>query len=248
MDTIVTSIKTRVTIKTLGKRACLAYCYHKIKNCPTAADIYAVTRRNFRDQMQMVAKYFKPVSLSNYVLKNPVSNRPRVLMTFDDGNLSDYTEALPILIELGIPAVFFITIDYIGKPNHLNKQQIQEIASQPYMAIGSHSLSHPDFGLISKKRAELELVRSRQELSDITGKDVMTFSFPYGNIWNTKDHDSALIEKAGYTSAFLFGTYQSHQHQDRYHLPRFMATDINESTLLRHSIAVLKSYNTYEWF
>ena len=53
---------------------------------------------------------------------NVVSPAPKklVVLTFDDGNISDLATAAPILKTHGFGATFYITSGWVGKPGRLN--------------------------------------------------------------------------------------------------------------------------------
>jgi len=72
------------------------------------------TASNFRDHIRFLRRRFTPVTVSDFVelLRNRKSckayRKPPVLLGFDDGFRNVITEALPILHEFQVPAVFFV--------------------------------------------------------------------------------------------------------------------------------------------
>ncbi len=42
------------------------------------------------------------------------SGRPFCLLTFDDGRLSNLQDSAPVLNQMGVPAVFYVTTDFVG--------------------------------------------------------------------------------------------------------------------------------------
>lgn len=104
-----------------------------------------------------------------------------ICLTFDDGFLSDHDIVLPALKEREYKATFFIVQDYIGKDGYMEKDHIIEL-SNAGMQIGSHSKTHPNFLKIDTKAKEYELSSSKSFLEELIGKEVTTFSFPYGFI------------------------------------------------------------------
>lgn len=120
------------------------------------------------------------------------------LLTFDDGNLSDFKYALPLLIELDCFATFFIVVERVGAPNYMTWGQIKELHSNG-MIIGSHSLSHPDMTMIDYEAQMKEMSDSRAIIEDKLGIAVDCFSFPYGR------YNKGLLDLAadlGYQSIF----------------------------------------------
>jgi hypothetical protein len=66
----------------------------------------------------------------------------RVLLTFDDGLVSLYKAAFPLLKQYGMSAVAFIMPVWIGKPGIIDWDQAREMHEQGSIDFQSHSLSH----------------------------------------------------------------------------------------------------------
>ena len=64
------------------------------------------------------------------------------MLSFDDGYLSHYTHAKPVLRELGWPGVLYLEIKSIG-PGGLTEHQIRSLMNAGW-EIDSHTLTHPD--------------------------------------------------------------------------------------------------------
>ena len=101
------------------------------------------------------------------------------LLTFDDGNASDYDIALPLLQKYNVKATFFIVTSWVGKPGYLNWEQIKYL-DLAGMQIGSHSINHKNMTKILKPERIHELVSSRILIEDHIGKTAKAFSFPLG--------------------------------------------------------------------
>jgi len=137
------------------------------------------------------------VSLSDPSMSNS-SHNGRYLLTFDDGNSSDFEIALPILCEKECIATFFIVTDRIGTPNHLSWSQVREL-HESGMSIGSHSVSHMDMRKLDVDSQHKELQQSRLSIEDKLGVAVTAFSFPFGKFNEKLIH---LARDAGYSAIF----------------------------------------------
>jgi len=79
----------------------------------------------FRAQVEFFARNYCPISVWDFLdiieTRRSVGSyaRPPVLLGFDDGFRSVILNALPILVELGVPAVFFVVGDVIDKPDFI---------------------------------------------------------------------------------------------------------------------------------
>jgi len=98
--------------------------YHKINDHPD--NLLSVSTVLFRRQMEYLASRCNVVPLSE-IAANVTAGRkflPRtVAISFDDGYLDNYTNALPILAELNLPATIFIPAGRIGGGNILDHDQ-----------------------------------------------------------------------------------------------------------------------------
>jgi peptidoglycan/xylan/chitin deacetylase (PgdA/CDA1 family) len=112
-------------------------------------------------------------------LKEKVSLKSSICLTFDDGFSSDYNLVLPELKKINATATFFIVTDFLDTPNYLTKKQVKYLSDEG-MQIGSHSKSHPNFLMLAPDKRLEELNDSKEILEDIIGKPISTFAFPYG--------------------------------------------------------------------
>jgi peptidoglycan/xylan/chitin deacetylase (PgdA/CDA1 family) len=120
----------------------------------------------------------KLVSIDEAIKFSEDSKRS-ICLTFDDGFSSDYQLVLPELKKLQATATFFIVTNWLETPGYLTKQQVRDL-SDAGMQIGSHSKSHPNFLKITPEERLDELRGSKLILENIIGKEISTFSFPYG--------------------------------------------------------------------
>lgn len=122
-----------------------------------------------------------------------------VLLTFDDGCESDYTEAFPRFAgENGPGFMSFIITDIVGRPGHLSWAMIEEM-DRHGIVFGSHSTSHADLTRLAPDALREEVVRSKEALEDRLGQVVTALAFPYG-AFNRRVWNAAL--EAGYTQLF----------------------------------------------
>lgn len=84
------------------------------------------------------------------------------------------------------------------KELYLSRSELEELASQPGVEIGSHTLSHPNLTLLSDSKLRAELEESRSILSQIVGYEIRHLSYP-NNAWDERVADMA--KACGYSSA-----------------------------------------------
>ena len=130
--------------------------------CDPGARLYAFSDETLAFHMQAIqAEGYAPIDRWQQ-LAEPLTGR-RILITFDDGHLSNFTIALPVLKAHGLRAAFFITTDWIGSHGFMNEAQICQLRDSG-MLIGAHGCSHRYLAALSREEALEEMVRSRQRL------------------------------------------------------------------------------------
>ncbi|MBT9292232.1 polysaccharide deacetylase family protein [Prosthecodimorpha staleyi] len=100
-------------------------------------------------------------------------------ITFDDGNLSDLSIALPRLLEAGLTARFFVLVGRIGRPGYLAAPDLAAL-HRAGMAIGSHGADHVDWRRASDQELRRELHDARHIIEDAIGAAVTEASIPFG--------------------------------------------------------------------
>jgi peptidoglycan/xylan/chitin deacetylase (PgdA/CDA1 family) len=159
--------------------------YHGIRenengSVPSIEEKYYVTREQFREHLDLVKSLgFRVVSLRDIAERALPAEQPAVAITFDDGLMSDYRYALPLLQEAGISAHFFISTAKVGTTRYMDWPEITRL-HQAGMKIGSHGHHHADLSLPALSRIVHELTNSRNLLEERIQHPVSIFSAPYG--------------------------------------------------------------------
>jgi hypothetical protein len=120
-------------------------------------------------------------------------------ITFDDGHISNFDLAAPILQSRGLTARFFITVGWTAKrPGYMGWQELQSL-HQAGHSIGAHGWTHALLTHCSDRELQTELGRSRLTLEDKLGSSITTMSLPGGR-YNRRV--LAACEQAGYTEIY----------------------------------------------
>ena len=237
--------------------------YHNLSEEPSDSSM-TVSTMVFREQMETIRELgYTPVSLQavcDYVNKGtPLPEKP-VLITFDDGYLSNYTLAYPILQEFGYPAVIYVIGVSIGKDTykntgipiepHFNLWQMWEMAASDLITIASHGYNvhevqglDPDpirKGVLRKSEESEEEYRAILKLDaknmfSILGEDARFFAYPYGL------HDAAslkILKEAGICTTMILdcktvNTVCRGSAQSLYDLDRFLVYEDTDRETLR---------------
>ena len=155
--------------------------YHHIAISPVGSRYYVPPDR-FEAQLKLLHDWgYKTITTSALVdaITQGASLPPRpLLITFDDGNEDNYTNAFPIMQKYGFTGVLYIVVEFMNQPKYLTTSQIQEMAAAGW-EVGSHSETHRDL-TISEDILRYEIVQSRQDLQDKLDVPVLTFAYPFG--------------------------------------------------------------------
>jgi peptidoglycan/xylan/chitin deacetylase (PgdA/CDA1 family) len=170
-----------------------------------------------------------------------------VVLTFDDGHVSNYTLTLPILLEYHLPATFFITAGAIGQGETMNWRQIRALHAAG-MEIGSHTLTHRPPSTLSDDELRYELRTSRHVLEDGLGAPVTSISSPTG-FFNPRMR--AIAREVGY-QALCFGHIGLVSAQDDHFSLKRVAVKYTTShaefeALLRFDQPMLRRWRRRQW-
>lgn len=120
-------------------------------------------------------------------LAHAQTGNPMVSFTFDDGFLSTFTNALPILSVRNIPATAYVTTSWIDSGTTgddfpaMNWDQVTTLQNQYGWEIGSHSVTHPQLNTLPIDQVDQELTQSKEELAQ-HGINATSFASPYGEV------------------------------------------------------------------
>jgi len=162
--------------------------YHEITEAESGY-LYGISTRQFREHLQCVQRLATMHRSASNLLP----------ITFDDGHVSQYDHAFPVLQELSMKATFFVTAGWTGKrPGYMTWKQLAELARYGH-EVQSHGWSHTLLTQCSAKELQIELLRSRRDLEDHLGAKVIAISLPGGR-WNSRVLEAC--RESGYEQVF----------------------------------------------
>jgi peptidoglycan/xylan/chitin deacetylase (PgdA/CDA1 family) len=178
-----------------------------------------------RQMMYLAANKYTVIPLSTLVAAlQGHANLPAraVVLTFDDGWLTQYQNALPILEQMHFTATFFVITRQVGMgPKYMGVDELKAL-QRAGMTIASHTRTHPKLVSVSDSQLHDEVFGSRQDLQKMLGITSDLFAYPYGS-WNKRVE--AAVQDAGYQSARAFGGGSWNDASDRFSLHSVPATD-----------------------
>ncbi|HZG57829.1 delta-lactam-biosynthetic de-N-acetylase [Paenibacillus sp.] len=122
-------------------------------------------------------------------------------LTFDNGYENGFTpQILDVLKEKRVPAIFFVTGQYIKEQPELLRRMVDE-----GHLIGNHSWSHPDLTTVSDAKLKEELDQVKAGVAAVTKQKDMLFLRPPRGIFS--DRTLAVSKQLGYVNVFWSVAY-----------------------------------------
>jgi glycosyltransferase involved in cell wall biosynthesis len=172
-------------------------------------DIEKKDEKKFEKQLLWIQKKWNivdPINFEKLISGEEKLERDSLLLTFDDGTLSNYTVAKKILAKHQIKALFFIVSNYALIDNledskkfaannimltsvdkipenfvNMRINHLKELISDGH-SIGSHTLSHARLSTLNIKDIEIEINEGADLLEKELGISINHFAYPFGDI------------------------------------------------------------------
>ncbi len=166
--------------------------YHRVARRDDASlfddGVVDVSPEQLHRQLAFLRQWFTPIGTDDLVaFVNGSGRLPRnpVMVTFDDGYLDNHDVALPILLEHGVRATFFIATDYVerrrmywwDRVNFVIKTSTRERLSLAYPEREVIALEGPDgsAGPDGRERRLAAVRRVQRTIKDRVGLDLERF-------------------------------------------------------------------------
>src|SRR5258708_23891890 len=157
-------------------------------------------------------KLLKLLGFRFMTLKDAIADRcGRIaVITFDDGYADNFTNALPILERLRIPATVFVVTNDLGRRNVVWDEAGEDLPADLLTwgmlrhlvrrgwEIGSHAHEHIHLERYSEAEQAITIRTSVEAIADKLGVRPVSFAYPYGSYGQTTKEilKSARINKA----------------------------------------------------
>lgn len=143
---------------------------------------YCTTDRKFeRDIKDALKSGYSPLNLSNYYEKNYDKNSDYFIVTFDDGYLSNYTVAFPILKKFEVYGDIFLCTDNTELDHHFSWRQGQIMEDSGLITLYSHTPEHQRLYSTTLPEFLNKIKSSQKTLSvKLSGYRLPVFAYPGG--------------------------------------------------------------------
>ncbi|MBE7054029.1 MAG: polysaccharide deacetylase family protein [Ruminococcaceae bacterium] len=185
--------------------------YHKLSNNPAEWSQWCTSPKNFEEDIVYLKNKGYTFLKVNELMDLRCSHLKKVaIITFDDGYMSDYEMALPILEKHNVKATFFVIGAMVGKNEYMDEKAIIKLSNSPLVEIGNHSY---DLHLKTYKEIEMlfslnsnyvynDFMKNKSYLESIIGKKVTSLSYPNGIYTKSTDY---LLKRNGTKITFSTG-------------------------------------------
>jgi peptidoglycan/xylan/chitin deacetylase (PgdA/CDA1 family) len=153
----------------------------------------------------LLAAGYRPTSLQQVDgAMTGAAERPPgcVVLSFDDALMSQYVNALPVLQDMGQPAVFFVLPGFNdGVHRYMGIAELQALA-QAGFEVEAHTCNHPNLPALARRNMNAfyaELQECRKVLEAIVGRPVDYIAYPSGS------YDPVVLDavaRLGFRAAF----------------------------------------------
>lgn len=179
--------------------------YHQIKDLPPTASVddltWTVSPQALDAQLGYLAeKGYTTIHLDQMLdgLAGKAALPPKaVVLSFDDGWKTQYTNALPLLKKRNQTATFYVVSTYMGYGAYFDWAMTEELKNAG-MTIAGHTLDHANLPTLSAAEMERQLRESKATLEKKLSVSLMHFAYPYGAY---NDSVVEAVKRAGYRSA-----------------------------------------------
>lgn len=179
--------------------------YHNIApSYPAESEQLHITPECFREHMTALkTSGFTPISFQEYydyrVSGASLPDKP-IIISFDDGYITNYEYAYPILKELNMKATFFAVTKSSFYPTafpipHYDWAMANEMQSSGLIDIESHSYTHPKHTDLTLEKIEQEARLSYYDIQTFLHKEPLVYSYPNGAF---SEQTKQIVRKAGY--------------------------------------------------
>jgi len=112
----------------------------------------------------------------------------------------------------------------VGRATHraLAPDEVVRLADGDLVEIGSHTMTHPVLSRMPVGTQQAEIRQSKARLEEILGREVSSFSYPYGTLSDYTPETVGIVQEAGFASACSNFSGSVQIRINRYELPRYL--------------------------
>ena len=216
---------------TLRNPGAIVLAYHDIGNDPENLTDYYVSAQLFRRQLEAAVrwglKFVHLAELTDLVLAGEGVDGMAAIV-FDDSLVGVHHHAMPILLDLGLPATVFSVTARLGQSppwwsgaaRVMTEAEVMEAAKNG-LHVASHTRTHASLVAVRGTELDNEVRGSKSSLEDMLGQATDIIAYPYGHY---DGNVLTAVREAGYRAGYSFLNGRILPGMDPYKLPRLNMT------------------------
>jgi peptidoglycan/xylan/chitin deacetylase (PgdA/CDA1 family) len=106
----------------------------------------------------------------------------------------------------------------------MSEQDVAALAASGLIEIGGHTVSHVPLDLCDADSAAREIGGCRRQLAEIAGRDIVSFSYPFGRL---RRQTPEIVRAAGFRQACNSRRSPAFPGADRFRIPRLSVCDMD---------------------
>ena len=199
---------------------CNVIYYHDI----VKGEGYSYMRTNvdvFKHQMQYIADNgYETLRFDDLNSDNRIAyKKKRVIIAFDDGWLSNYTEIFDYMKAKGLKYNVFLAAGLIGHDErYLTWDMIRAMHESGICGFGTHTYSHVDLSEITSENYSQEVQKADETFSIELGYSPKDFCYPFGKY--SKESNDYLVYYSQYDRIYLSDMRYSYKEKGKYIMGR----------------------------
>jgi len=141
-------------------------------------------------------------------------DKKKVVIAFDDGWLSNYTEIFDYMKSLDIKYNVYLVIGEIGKnPDYLSWDLVRKMQQSGVVGFGVHTYTHPHLADMSSIDPALEFTKANDVFKNELGYEPSDFCYPYGSY--SEKTNEYLSTKTNYQRIYTSSMMYSYEKNGR---------------------------------
>jgi peptidoglycan/xylan/chitin deacetylase (PgdA/CDA1 family) len=173
-----------------GRGGLTVLAYHLVgAETPAVVDISTEVFEGHLDELEACGRVVGLEEGLTTLTSRGADDEHLIALTFDDGYRNFYDTIWPRLRERSLPATLYVPPGFVEGSTRgpitgaetlppVDWDQIAEIAASDLIAIGSHTLSHPDLRGLAEADCRHEFEESQRILAERSGRPVRSLCYP----------------------------------------------------------------------
>ena len=160
--------------------------YHDVS--PNKSEALTISVEKLEEQFAYLAdKGYKSYHFKELMDLEKLQSKKNIVITFDDGYVSQMELAIPLLEKYNLKATFFIPLNYLGKTDEWYTSSVEIMTAEQLHSLNPmtvelafHSFYHKKYDALSEAEIEVDTQKCFDSVSENRFPFVAALAYPYG--------------------------------------------------------------------